>query len=273
MTDGTYTLSDLPAGDYVLEVGTPCCAYRGYESEPVSIGGRDAYVHDIALEEGSSFNTVGDDPGNIAAAIRSETVIPDKSVPQLSSGKPDLSGMWLIGLDPFSEEPEALDWAQEIYDQRIENVGRDHPHTDCLPGDPPIAVSTPPFFAKFVHNEKLLVQLLEDYPGFRQIFADGRGHPDYVDPSWLGHSVAHWEDDTLVVDTIGYNDRGWLWTWPRSEELRITERYTRPEFGRIQIEITYEDPKVFRKPWSERYTLYLTPQEELVEYVCENNKW
>jgi hypothetical protein len=165
---GAYRIDGLDQGEYLVEVSTPCCAYKWHESAPVSVEGDKAVVLDVALEEGASFNTVGDDPGNLAAMVRSETVIPDKPLPQLTSGKPDFSGMWLIGLDPFPEEPEALDWAQEVYDERIANAGRDHPHTDCLPGDPPIAVSTPPFFAKFVHKDELLVQLREDYPGFRQ---------------------------------------------------------------------------------------------------------
>ena len=230
-------------------------------------------VVDVSLEEGASFNTVGDDPGVIAGAIRSESVLPDASVPTLSGGKPDFSGVWILGQDPFPEEPVAHEWAQKIFDERGENFGRDHPHNNCLPGDPPIAVAVPPFFTKFVHKDELLVQLLEDYPGYRQIFVDGRDHPDYVDPSWLGYSVGRWEGNTLVVDTIGYNDRGWVWFWPRSEELRVTERYTRTDYGRMDLHVTYEDPKVFEAPWSQRWTLYLAPQEELIEYVCENNKW
>jgi hypothetical protein len=273
LTDGTYTLGNLPAGEYVLEVGTPCCAYLPYKSEPFSIEHDQVVVHDIALEEGGSFNTVGDDPGVIAAALRSEAVIPDAPVPQLSGDMPDFSGVWVVAPDPFPETPAAHPWAQTLLDERVANHGIDHPHNDCLPAGPPIAGGTSPFIAKFVHKEDLLVILMEDYPGFRQVFVDGRDHPDYVDPSWMGHSIAHWEADTLVVDTIGFNDRGWLDFWPRSEELRVTERYTRPEFGRLELAVTIEDPKVFERPWSKMMTLHLVPQEELIEYVCENNKW
>lgn len=271
--DGTYLVSDLPPGDYIVEVGGTCCAYVWYERDGVTVERDKSTELDIALEEGDSFNTVGDDPGVIAGAIRSETIIPDEPVPSLPGGKPDFSGVWILGLDPFPDEPVAHEWAQKLFDERVENFGRDHPHNECLPGDPPIAFATPPFFTKFVHKDELLVQLLEDYPGFRQIFVDGRDHPDYIDPSWLGYSVAKWEGDVLVVETIGYNDRGWLYLWPRSEELRVTERYTRIDYGRISLDITYEDSKVFEKPWSQRRTLYLAPQEELIEYVCENNKW
>ncbi len=271
--EGTYTFGNLPVGEYVLEVGTPCCAYLNFESDPVSVTRDQVSVVDISLEEGESFNTVGDDPGVIAAALRSEAVTPDESPPRLIDNMPDFSGVWVVGSDPFPEQPVAYPWAQKLLVERVENYGIDHPHNDCLPAGPPIAGGASPFIAKFVHKEDLLIILMEDYPGFRQVFVDGRSHPDYIDPSWMGHSIAHWEGDALIVDTLGFNDRGWLDFWPRSEELRTTERYTRPEFGRLELVVTIEDPKVFEKPWSKKMSLHLLPQEELIEYVCENNKW
>jgi hypothetical protein len=89
----------------------------------------------------------------------------------------------------------------------------------------------------------------------------------------MGHSIAHWEGDVLVIDTVGYNDRGWLSGYPRSEELHIIERYKRTDYGRMEVEMTFEDPKVFRKPWKQLMVFDLAPQEEIIEYVCENNKW
>ena len=271
--DGTYAFGNLTAGDYVVEVSPPGDAYIRQESETLTIVPGTETRFDAQLDEGGSFNTVGDDPGVIASAIRAVSRIPDEPAPRLASGKPDFSGVWMMALDPFPEIPDAQPWAQELFDERVANFGRDHPHNNCLPAGPPIAGAVPPFMTKLVHKEELLIILMEDYPGFRQIFVDGRDHPDYVDPSWMGHSVAHWEGDALVVDTIGYNDRGWVELWPRSEELRITERYRRPEYGKIDLEVTYEDAKVFRKPWKRLVTLYLALQEELIEYVCENNKW
>jgi hypothetical protein len=102
---------------------------------------------------------------------------------------------------------------------------------------------------------------------------DGREHPEYPNPSWMGHSIGYWEGDTLVVDTIGFNDRGWMWVYPRSEELHIVERFTRTSLGRMDVEITIEDPKVFKVPWVTNSPAYLAPQEDVLEYVCENNKW
>ncbi len=101
----------------------------------------------------------------------------------------------------------------------------------------------------------------------------GREHPEDPNPSWMGHSIGRWEGDTLVIDTIGFNDRGWMSIYPRSEELHIVERLTRTKLGRMDLEVTIEDPKVFKKSWVSRQPAYLAPDVELIGYVCENNKW
>lgn len=269
--DGTYEFSNLNPGKYSLKVSPPCCLHGSFESEEIDVAG--ATTLDIELEEGASFNTIGDDPGLIRAAVMKRQTIPDEPPPRLPGGSPDLSGLWLLGEDPFPEKPEALPWAKELFDQRVVNDGRYHPHNYCLPGGPPIAKAVAPFMAKFVHKDDLLVMLMEDAPGYRQIFIDGREHPEWPNPSWMGHSIAHWEGDVLVIDTVGYNDRGWLNRYPRSEELHIIERYKRIDYGRMEVDVTIEDPKVFRKPWTQSMVFDLAPQEEIIEYVCENNKW
>ncbi|MCZ6756976.1 MAG: carboxypeptidase-like regulatory domain-containing protein [Bacteroidetes bacterium] len=271
--DGSYRISNLPAGSYTLEINTPCCAYLNFESDPIDLDEGETLDFEVRLEEGDSFNTIGDDPGVIAAALRSEANIPDLPPPRTEQGKPDFSGVWLIGRDPFPVDREALPWAEEILRERVANFGIDNPHLQCLPGGPPIPGGAAPFMAKFVQKPDLLIILFEDYPGFRQVFMDGREHPEDPNPSWVGHSIGQWDGDVLVIDTIGYNDRGWMSRYPRSEELHIIERYTRSEYGRIDLEMTVEDPKVFTKPWTSGTPFHLAPQEELIEYVCENNKW
>ena len=178
-----------------------------------------------------------------------------------------------MGFDPFPDDIDAQDWAQELYEERLANEVADHPHTQCLPGDPPIAGGAAPFISKFVQTSELLVILMEDYPGFRQVFMDGRDHPQYPNPSWMGHSIGRWEGDTLIIDTVGFNDRGWLEVYPRSEQLHIVERYTRTEYGYMELEMTIEDPGVFNAPYVRRMPFHLAPHAELIEYVCENNKW
>jgi hypothetical protein len=228
---------------------------------------------DIQLEEGSSFNTVGDAPGVIAAIIKDRQTIPDKAPPRLTNGDPDLSGVWLVGDDPFPEPADAQAWAQLLQDERVANDFRDHPHNYCLPSSPPIPGAASPFIAKFEQKENLLLVLFEDAPGFRQIFMDGRDHPEWPDPSWFGHSIGRWEGNSLVVDTVGFNDRGWTSGYPRSEEMHTVERYTRTDYGRMDLKFTIEDPKVYQSPWEMNLVFDLAPQEELIEYVCENNKW
>jgi hypothetical protein len=228
---------------------------------------------DVHMVQGDSLNTLGDDPATVADFVRSRQQIPDLDVPRRPDGRPDLSGVYLVGHDPFPTSPNPTEWAAEVSGERIASQFIDAPHTRCLPGDLPIPSGGSPFIGKIVQTDELVVILFEDVPGFRQIFLDGRDHPIDPNPSWMGHSVGHWEGDVLVVDTIGFNDRGWLGSFPMTESMHITERYHRTEYGAIKLQVVYEDPAVFNEPWVESRTLDLAPQEELIEYVCENNKW
>ena len=268
---GRYTVSDLLAGTYELSIVMPCCAFRPFKLENVTLQTGQALQLDIRLEQGITLDTQGDDPATEAAFLRKRAVVPKRAVPRMPDGKPDLSGLWLLNDDLYPEEPAALPWAAALAKERIENEFKEAPHTRCLPEGLPIPTATPPSMGKFVQTRSLLVILSEDSPGFRQIFLDGRGHPAAVSPSWLGHSTGKWEGDTLVVDTIGFNDRGWVDIYPRTEQLRMTERYSRPDFGHLQVRVTFADPGAFTQPWNRNMTWDLLPQEELLEYVCENN--
>jgi hypothetical protein len=108
---------------------------------------------------------------------------------------------------------------------------------------------------------------------YRQIFMDGRELPKDPDPAWMGYSVGHWDGDTLVVESTGYNERTWLDNgYPHSENLRIVERIRRNDFGHLTIEATWSDPKIYEKPWTTKGTGTLTPDTELLEYVCAENE-
>jgi hypothetical protein len=129
--------------------------------------------------------------------------------------------------------------------------------------------------AKFIQTPALVVVLVEyNVPGVRQIFLDGRPHPSNLQPSWQGHSIGRWENDTLVVDTIGFNDKGWIdGSRPQTEQLHVIERFRRIDLGHMELEITIDDPGAYTKPWKMRRRLQLAPGEEIMEYVCnENNK-
>jgi hypothetical protein len=120
------------------------------------------------------------------------------------------------------------------------------------------------------------VILYEAVHSYRQIFADGRDFPEDSDPSWFGNSIGHWDGDTFVVETTGFNDTGWLDNGgrPGTEQLRVTERFQRKDFGHMDIVITIDDPKAYTKPWSVTIPLTLQPDTELAEYMCnENNQY
>lgn len=268
---GAYQLSGLPPGAYTVSFTPDCCSFLPHSDDSIVVAPGRGEVLDVEIEE--KFIALGDDPGIIAAEMRARQVIPDQPVPMTSDGVPDLSGVWLMSTDPFPQPANALEWAEAVAEERTENLGRDHPHTRCLPSALPVGGSATPFIAKFVQTPGLLLILTEDVPGFRQVFLDGRGHPEYLNPTWMGHSVGRWEGDTLVVDTIGFNDRGWTGNYPRTEMLRVEERYTRTEYGAMNVQVTFDDPGVFVEPFVTSRFFDLAPQEELIEYVCENNKW
>lgn len=270
--NGQFNLTNLVAGSYTVTIYIPCCEHESYKQEEIVITSGETTSLEIHLEKARNFATVGDASG-VSKTMRKRQEIPDLPVPRSANGKPNLSGMWAVGNDPYPQGADAHPWAAELRAERIANDLADWPHRLCLPGDAPIPTVVPPILIKLVQTEDLLVMLFEDVPGFRQIFLDGRKHPDDPNPSWLGHSIGHWDDDVLVVDTVGYNDRGWLSGYPQTEDLHIIERYTRTEYGHLELEVSIEDPTVFKSPWIKNLPLELMPQEELLEYVCENNVW
>ena len=212
-------------------------------------------------------------PGEIPFLYqRAEQKAPSGPAPRTADGKPDLSGMWFPGPDLEPEVPSFQPWAAAVAKERASRPG-DDPRAQCLPTG--VARLHALDLAKFIQTPTLLVVLVElSVPGVRQIFLDGRSHPANLQPSWQGHSVGRWEGDTLVVDTIGFNDKGWLdGSRPQTEKLHMTERYRRLDLGHLQLEITIDDPGAYTKPWKVRRLLQLAPGEEIMEYVCnENNR-
>jgi hypothetical protein len=272
--DGRYQLDGLPAGEYRLQVRIRCCEYAPYDSEPVALSAGQDHTFDIQLQQGFQLNTIGDDNGIATSRILANRDIPDRPAPRTADGKPDLTGMWIYTNDPFPSALKFTDWAAKLVAERAANQFVESPRMRCLPTDLPIPTHTPPTFGKFVQTPDLIVILYEGVLGVRQIFMDGRDHPEYIEPTWLGHSVGRWEDDVLVVDTIGFNDRGWTGlSHPRSEDFHVIERYRRTSYGDMELELTIEDPAVYKEPWVRRIPIYLTPDEQLYEFVCENEAW
>ena len=120
----------------------------------------------------------------------------------------------------------------------------------------------------------MIAALYEESNTYRQIYTDGRKLPDDPQPAFMGYSVGHWEGDTLVVDSAGFNDQGWLDAFghPQSEDLRIRERFHRRDFGHMDLELTIDDPKMYTKPFTVKVTEVLIPDSDVLEYVCAENE-
>ena len=260
-----YTLADVPAGTY--EIVVPPLGFRTdrFVASDVRVGARQTLELDIELVKGN-LGVIGDDGAYLAVLNKYGSL--EGPSPRTAAGKPDLSGVWLANRDPDQTSPELLPWAAAEYERRKATDFRDAPPSYCLPQ--PIQIV--PVLHKFVQTETLLVQLIEDVPPVRQIFLDGRSHPEDLDPTWAGYSVGRWEGDTLVVETIGFNDLSWLLDGqPHTDRMRVIERFTRPDLAHLNVAVTVEDPGAFTSAWNFRLVWTLAPDEEIGEYVCNEN--
>jgi hypothetical protein len=166
-------------------------------------------------------------------------------------------------------------WAAELRKRRFAENSKDHPDAHCLPLHP-VQLHVHPQPRKIVQTPGLVLIIYEANDGLRQIFTDGRPLPssDDVQPFWFGYSIGKWEGDTLVVQSTGFRDMGWLDEegTPVTTAAKVTERFRRPDYGTLEIEITVDDPKTFTKPWTYKLNQRLMPDTELIEFVClENN--
>jgi hypothetical protein len=192
----------------------------------------------------------------------------------LAQSVPDLSGVWIVrgstdlpGQLPY--RPEAL----KLWQERKAKLTKDDPAAYCLPNG---VVRVTPLPYKIVQTPQLVVVLSEgNTHSFRRFFLDGRAHSLDLEPnSWTGDSTAKWEGDTLVVDTIGFNDRTWLDDTgkPHSDELQVIERYRRPDPARLEIQYTLQDPKFLTRPYSFTRT-FVPANREIQERFCtEQNR-
>jgi hypothetical protein len=202
-------------------------------------------------------------------------------VPKTNDGRPDLSGLWAIRYRPYNADittdlkPEdVLPWAAALTKQRKENFDKDDPSSlQCLPFGPRVNFATDANPLKIIQTPTLIVILSEDLT-YRQIFLDGRDLPTDPNPNFMGYSVGHWEGETLVVTTAGYNDRTWLDAdgHPHTESLRTTERFHRKDFGHLELSETFDDPKAYAKAWTVNVIGELTADSDLLEYVCRENE-
>ncbi len=267
---GNYSLTGLPPGTY--DVSIAAMSFVRFEKKGVMVTAGGATRVDIILQPVS----LGDDITELSNEMRADPV-PTGPAPRMPDGKPDLSGLWLNVTDGNPAPPLQLQpWAETIRIERVKNPSK-MPQTLCLPNGPIQIASIFPY--KLVQSKSEIVMLTEiDVAMVRQIFLDGRPHPDPKtgqigtrawNPSWLGHSVGKWEGDTLVVDTVGFNDRGWLMMAPYTQQLHVVERIRRPDLGHLDINVTAEDPGAFLAPWKRHLVATIAAKdEEIEEYIC-----
>jgi hypothetical protein len=221
--------------------------------------------------------------------------------PKTADGKPDLSGVWLAGnalpcpadlrdgdncIEKIPLSHEAVDfganvpgglpyqpWAAALVKQRVAEHSKDDPHARCMPPNFPRAFAFP-HHQKFIQIPGVLVILDEFNTSYRQIFTDGRPFPEDPQPSWNGYSSGQWDGETLAVHSIGFRDDLWLDMKgnPMTDAAKVTERFRRPSYGSLEIEVTVNDPKAYTKPWTVTLKQAIQVDTELVDEICLENE-
>jgi hypothetical protein len=223
--------------------------------------------------------------------------------PRTPDGKPDLTGIW----ENFREADQKVQsvnaafiadirssltdafrdigtsvkgglpfqpWAADLRKKRVAENNKDNPDAHCLPlGIMQLHTHVDP--RRIVQTPSLIVFIYESNYGLRQIYLDGRPAPtNDPQPWWYGYSRGRWEGDTLVVETTNFRDGGWLDVGgsPLTDAAKITERIRRPNFGTLEIEVTVDDPKAYTRPWTVTIRQRPMIDEEMIEFICNENE-
>ncbi|HTA41237.1 MAG TPA: hypothetical protein VK789_02250 [Bryobacteraceae bacterium] len=222
---------------------------------------------------------------------------PDLSAPapRAPDGHPDLTGIWDIehnrkcppeGCNDMEIGQEFMNigwslkgglpyqpWAEQLTKQRTAGNGQSDPSSHCVPVGP-VKLLTSPLLRKIVQTPGLLLMLSEFDGSRRQIFTDGRPLPEEMQPAFNGYSTGAWEGDVLVVHSAGFRDGMWLDRngSPMTDAAKVTERYHRVNFGKMEIDLTVDDPKAYTKPWTVRLNQFIVPDTDLMDYYCAENE-
>ena len=212
--------------------------------------------------------------------------IPTGPVPRLPDGTVDLNGAWMGvgpnsdierngGLKPGEVSSLLLPAAKTLFESRKDSY--EDPHDFCLPDGVPRLPDAFPMriVQNYTHKAPTHIFILIEgnIHTYRQVFMDGRKHPAELDPSWYGHSIGRWEGDTLVIDSVGFNDKFWFDRrgHPHTEQLHVIERWTRTDLGHLESKVTIDDPGAYSKPFTLTFHATLSPDTELLEYICQEN--
>ncbi len=215
--------------------------------------------------------------------------------PRTADGKPDFSGIWVpevtrpcppegcrdmeVGEEFFNIGWSLkgglpyLPWAADLVKARRAQNAKEDPVTRCLPMGV-MKSHTTPQLRKMVQTPGLIIILVENNASYRQIFTDGRPLPVDPEPSWNGYSTGKWDGDTLVIQTNGFRDDMWLDRWgsPMMSGAKMTERFKRVNYGRLEIEITVDDPKTYTRPWTVKLTQFIVLNTDLLDFICLENE-
>jgi hypothetical protein len=221
---------------------------------------------------------------------------PGGPAPRLPDGKPDFSGHWLpngagqgvsgrFGVDPAArgqfdpkvtpeERPQLQEWAlAKIKSMTPTELELSKSSVNCLPRGVPAIWLQNPYSTMIIHTPTQMAQLYEVLNNWRLIHTDGRPLPKYPEPFFHGNSTTRWEGDTLVVESVGFDERTYIQPngWFHSEDLKVTERYSRPSKNYLYVQITVEDPKVLVKPWTSAPRRWTLGDGNIYEFYCTNN--
>ena len=216
--------------------------------------------------------------GNVGLYQR-QPPTPTGPAPKLADGTPDLSGVWLGGgasdadisrsLKP-GDSVVMLPWAEALVKTR---QSKDDPESNCLPSGIPRGS---PYPWRIAQTPGIYFILFEgNIHSWRQIFMDGRKHPEDPELAWYGNSIGRWDGQTWVIDTIGFKDKFWFdyVGHPHTEKLHTTERYTRTDLGNMSIEVTIDDPGAYAKPFTTVGRARIMAGTELLEYICQEDNF
>jgi len=214
--------------------------------------------------------------------------------PRNADGHPDLSGIWMTEDRPCGPQgcrdlpvgEEFFDighgikgglpyqpWAAELVKKRMADNAKDDPDPFCLPQSI-VKMHTAPLMRKYIQIPGLFLILNERAAVYRQIFTDGRKLEDDPNPTWRGYSVGAWEGDVFVVHSNGFKDDLWMDRNgdPMTSAAKLTERFRRPDYGNLYIDITVDDSKAYTRPWTATLHQHIQANTELLDFFCEENE-
>ena len=224
----------------------------------------------------------------MAAALALPLVIFAQTAPhaepakaRAASAAPDFSGVWFI--DEYrrnilpNEDPPFQPWAEAKFKERHSKnciaIPIPGPTRRSAASHRAFREMLQPFPWEIVQARDRVIMIFEYQSLIRQIFTDGRGHPKDLEPTYMGNAIGKFEGDTLVIDTVGFNDKTWLdpMGLPHSDAMHVIERLRRVDHDTLVDEYTIEDPKAYKKSWTAQRTFKLKPDWQIQEYVCAEN--